>query len=158
MGKDRFGEGKDCSHLAADEQSLLSSMMRRTCAPWANGRKLLGVKKPPGHDMSQCSTSACPCTGTLPVCTAWAQGQAWAARDWPLLAVPACTWCGVKKHTKWKQGDQNQILRNGRPSNGPIPTGGTRALTIVQINIENVAKTAVRVQTLSQGHLGGWEN
>lgn len=45
MGKDRFGEGKDCSHLAADEQSLLSSMMRRTCALWANDRKLLGVKK-----------------------------------------------------------------------------------------------------------------
>lgn len=115
-------------------------------------------KKPPAHDMPPCSTSACPCTGTPPVCTAWAQGQAWAARDWPLLAVPACTWCGVKKHTKWKQGDQNQTLRNGRPSNGPIPTEGTRALTIVQINIENVAKTVVRVQTLSQGHLGGWEN
>lgn len=99
----RGGGGKDCGHFAADEQSLLSSMMRRTDALWANYRELLGAKKttkPPGYGKPQSSTSACPHIGMLPVGTAWAQGQAWAARDGPLLAVPASTWCGGEKQTK----------------------------------------------------------
>lgn len=45
MGKDRFWEGKDCGHIAVEEQSLPISVMRRTRALWANGRELLGAKQ-----------------------------------------------------------------------------------------------------------------
>lgn len=40
-----FGRGKDCGHIAVEEQSLPSSVMRRTRALWANGRELLGAKQ-----------------------------------------------------------------------------------------------------------------
>lgn len=46
-------------------------------------------------------------------------------------------------------------LRSGRPNRGPIQTEGTLALAIAQFNIKNVAKSAVRLQTVPQGYLGG---
>lgn len=45
MGKDRFWEGKDSAHIAVEEQSLLSSVTKRMCAFWANGRGQLGAKQ-----------------------------------------------------------------------------------------------------------------
>lgn len=99
----------------ADEQSLLSNRVRRTCALWANDREQFGAKKdskipppkkpipkPPNKTKNNPTNSrgrpapvfrfCLPLHRNGTVGTAWSQGQAWAARDWPLLAVS--TWCG----------------------------------------------------------------
>lgn len=107
------------------KSSLCPAAWWKWCVPCGHmaGNSLEANRGPPGHCMPQCSTSAHPRVGTLPVCTAWE----WAVGDWPLPTVPTRTQCGMKKHTGWEQGDQKQSLRNGRPKNGPIWRGRTHA-------------------------------